>query len=552
MKGLIATLLELDAQTPLFRRGVQWIHAGQVRAAAVLAAQRLLARQGDVYLHTQSAANLVAGILAASLLHRRIVLPAHAQGRYLEEIGCTPDALLDDTAFGADPPIDGPPAGFAGIAHNPAISFFTSGTTGCPKRVDTQMAQLELQIQALEQIWGGQIGHVRGTVSHQHIYGLLFRVLWPILTGRRADEEMALYWEQLQEDLGPEVTLISSPAHLTRLPADNTASRGRPKSVFSSGQALPFEAAKACALAFGQPPIEVLGSTETGGIAWRRQDSPASAWTPLPNVRVFAASDGALETQSPSGMDGGVHRTGDGILLLPDGCFHLRPRQDRIEKIDGKRVSLTRVEQAVGGLAEIASALALTLPARKQSLAAIVTLTDAGKARHAALGGFRMSRQLRAACAQWLEPAERPKHWRFVEAIPTDSQGKHVLSALRALFDAPDVLAPLQLEMLQFSETEAEISFVLAPDLIFFDGHFPQRAILPGIAQVHIAVLLAKRFWQWELPSADMARVKFRHILQPHDRVRLKLTRDLEKQRLRFSYHLGEIEAALGELGLFS
>ena len=552
MRGLIATLLGRDAQTPLFRRGAHWIHAGQVRKAAALAAHRLAAREGDLYVHTQSGANLVAGILAGALLHRRIVLPAHAQGPYLEEIGCAPDAVLDDAVFEAGLEAGDPQAAFADIAENPAIRFFTSGTTGSPKCVDTRLVQLELQVEALERIWGDRIGHVRGTVSHQHIYGLLFRVLWPLLAGRPADDEMALYWEHLHADLGPNVTLISSPAHLTRLPAGMDALQCRPKSVFSSGQALAFEAAQACALAFGQAPIEVLGSTETGGIAWRRQDSPLSPWTPLPDVRVFAASDGALETQSPRGMDGHVHRTGDGILLLPDGRFHLRPRQDRIEKIDGKRVSLARVEQALCGLGEVASALALSLPARKHSLAAIVILSEAGKAQHEALGSFRLSRQLRSACAQWLEPAERPKHWRFLEAIPTDSQGKHVLSSLRALFDAPDVLAPLQSEMLHVSDTEAEFAFVLAPDLIFFDGHFPERAILPGIAQVHIAALLARRLWQLELPSADMARVKFRQILQPHDFVRLKLTRDLEKQRLRFSYHLGEIEAALGELGVFA
>lgn len=552
MKGLISTLLGLDARTPLFRRGAHWIHVGQVRKAAALAAQRLAGREGDLFVHTQSCANLVAGILAGALLHRRIVLPAHAQGPYLAEIGCAPDAVLEDAAFEAGLQADDSQAAFAGITENPAIRFFTSGTTGHPKHVDTQLVQLELQVEALEQIWGGQIGHVRGTVSHQHIYGLLFRVLWPLMAGRQADDEMALYWEHLQADLGPDVTLISSPAHLTRVPASMATRQNRPRSVFSSGQALAFEAVKACTLAFGEAPIEVLGSTETGGIAWRRQVDTISPWTPLPGVRVFAGSDGALETQSPSGMDDRVHRTGDGILLLPDGRFHLRPRQDRIEKIDGKRVSLTRVEQALCGLGEIASAVALTLPARKQSLAAIVTLTEAGKAQHSALGSFRLSRQLRTACAHALEPAERPKHWRFVEAIPTDSQGKHVLSSLRALFDAPDVLAPLELEMLQFSETEAEFAFVLGPDLIFLDGHFPNRPILPGIAQVHIAAMLAWRLWQLELPSADMARVKFRHVLQPHDRVRLKLTRDLEKQRLRFSYHLGEIESAHGELGVFT
>jgi acyl-coenzyme A synthetase/AMP-(fatty) acid ligase len=65
-----------------------------------------------------------------------------------------------------------------------------------------------------------------------------------------------------------------------------------------------------------------------------------------------------------------------------------------------------------------------------------VVLTEAGAAELAALGTFRFTRQLRKRLSDGLEPAERPKRWRFVAAIPANSQGKRVLADLQKLFDA--------------------------------------------------------------------------------------------------------------------
>jgi acyl-coenzyme A synthetase/AMP-(fatty) acid ligase/3-hydroxymyristoyl/3-hydroxydecanoyl-(acyl carrier protein) dehydratase len=549
MIGLISTLLNAPAQSPLFLRSDTTVTAGQLRATAAQTAACMTDAHGDVFLHTTSAARFLAGVLAAAIHGKRIMLPAHAQPAYLEEIGCADAALLDDAALPLSGKADAPPEAFATIAHDLSFGFFTSGSTGTPKLVATTLSRLEIQVRTIEHLWGAQAGHVRGTVSHQHIYGLLWRMLWPVLSGRTADDEAALYWEELEGKLDADITLISSPAHLTRLPPHHVLS-DRPGLVVSSGQALPFDAAAACAAMFGITPLEVLGSTETGGIAWRRQVTADAPWTPFPDVTISAGQDDALEVRSPYLMSDAPHQTGDGVALLPEGRFHLRPRGDRIEKIDGKRVSLERVETALAALPEISAIAALTLPRRKHALAAIVVLSEAGAALRQTEGEFRLSRHLRRISADALEPSERPKHWRFVDAIPTDAQGKRILSNLRALFDEDDPLSVLDLDVRTQSDAGAEIAFKLAPELIFFEGHFPARAILPGVAQAHIAALLAERIWGAELPTADLSRVKFRQVLQPNDEVVLMLIRDIVKQRLIFSYRLGEIEASRGEIGI--
>lgn len=542
MAGLIETLLSAPADTPLFRRGRAWVSAGDVCALAERVA--LPGGNGPIFLHVTSAAHFCAGLLAAATTQRPLALPAHAQAAYLGEIGAA-DALVTDAAFAGSEPV----RSLKGASADPILIFFTSGSTGAPKPVNKNLSRLEREASALNQLWGKDAAHVIATVSHQHIYGLLFRIVWPLLSGRTSDDSAAEYWEDLEGQFAG-ATLVSSSAHLTRLSRRELYAEA-PRLIFSSGQLLPNDAAQECKAAFGVWASEVLGSTETGGIAWRQQTEPGAAWTRLPGVNVASGEDGALSVRSPYLQEDAPLLTGDVIELLADGRFRLKPRGDRVVKIDGKRVSLTRVEEALAQLPEVSAAAALTLETRKEALAAVVALSERGAAALKERGAFRLSRQLRRQLSDALEPAERPKHWRFVGAIPTDAQGKRVLSVLRAMFDASP-LDQLDLDVRTQSPSEAEIAFTLPADLVFFKGHFPQRAILPGLAEVHLAILIAQKLWDVWPSDSNLSRLKFKRVLMPGEDVTLKLKWNGEIGRLWFDYKLGAQDVAQGEIGGFT
>jgi 3-hydroxymyristoyl/3-hydroxydecanoyl-(acyl carrier protein) dehydratase len=242
--------------------------------------------------------------------------------------------------------------------------------------------------------------------------------------------------------------------------------------------------------------------------------------------------------------DGETIATGDVVERVGD-AFRLIGRADRIAKIDGKRVSLARVEEALLALPGIAAAAAVDLPDRKGALGAVVELNEDGQAALKAQGTFRLSRLLRTSLAGRLEPSERPKHWRFL-SIPLDRQGKRVQSLLRARF-ADD--APGGGTVIKQAANEAEISIALVSDLVWFEGHFPDEPVLPGIAQVHLAAQWAERVWAWQPASANLLRLKFRHILRPGDTATLSLHRDLTKQRLNFSYRVKDLVMSEGTIG---
>lgn len=108
----------------------------------------------------------------------------------------------------------------------PALELFTSGTTGDGKAAPKRLRHLDDEVATLERTFGAGLegARVYATASHQHLYGLLFRVLWPLAAGRPFCCDRLLHAEELLPRLEaePRSVLASVPAHLVRL----AASRG--------------------------------------------------------------------------------------------------------------------------------------------------------------------------------------------------------------------------------------------------------------------------------------------------------------------------------------
>lgn len=321
------------------------------------------------------------------------------------------------------------------------VALHTSGSSGEPKRIEKTLAQLEAEVETLESVWGAEMGDatVLATVPHHHVYGLLFRLLWPLSAGRAFDTAVCANPEALQARIArhPAHVLVSSPAHLGRFPLlmDMDGWRPRPRLIFSSGAPLAAESAAAYVFAFGSAPTEVFGSTETGGIAWRRQaKGVADAWTPLPGVLVARDDDGRLLLDSPF-LDRRPWRMDDAVRCLSDGRFHLEGRLDRIVKVEGKRLSLPEMENRLAEHPWVVTAAVVRLPQGGRLGAVIIpsitgrTILDEAGQRHAA-------HALRAFLGESFEAVLLPRRFRFVASLPVDERGKTSVDALQFLFAA--------------------------------------------------------------------------------------------------------------------
>ncbi|WP_235577930.1 AMP-binding protein [Pseudoxanthomonas sp. Root630] len=415
------------------------------------------------------------------------------------------------------------------------LVVFTSGSTGEPAAIEKHLRQLDAEVRALESALGAGLDDVaiHGTVSHQHIYGLLFRVLWPLAAGR-AIVPRAFFPEDLLAAMeGHDAVLVASPAHLKRLPAqlDWPSLHGRLRAVFSSGGALPAEAAHDVARLLGVPPTEILGSSETGGIAWRRWDQEQPAWQPLPGVE-WQLTDGVLDVRSPHLAEQAWWRSQDRAEADGAGGFRLLGRADRIVKVEERRVSLDALERQIQAHPAVREARVLLLGGSRSALAAVVVVDASVPLPDDATGRRALANTLSRHLAGAQDAVTRPRRWRFVAALPTNAQGKVTEAALTALFrpERPEARWTLR------EPARAQVELPLDASLAVFEGHFTQAAILPGVAQLDWAVQLAREAFPLPPRFLRMEALKFQRVARPGDLIHLDLEWQAERSTLVFRY----------------
>ena len=427
----------------------------------------------------------------------------------------------------------------------PALVVFTSGSSGAPTPIAKALSQLTSEIAALEQQFGAALGvaDVLATVSHQHIYGLLFRILWPLAEGRAIHAARHEFPETLTAALAVRpCILLASPAHLKRLPdhLDWGAAAGMLRAVFSSGGMLEPGAGSHAARLLGRSPIEVYGSSESGGVAWRQRTPAGGArWTPLPGVQWRLDADGGLEVASPFAAPVGWLALADRVEDAGAGHFVLCGRADRIVKIEEKRVSLDAVEAALvaSGLAREARVLPAPDAAR-QALAAFVLPSQEGSALLAAHGKPALNARLRAALAPLLEAVALPRRWRYLDAWPVNAQGKTPQASLLALLDPGRAERPRYpaIRVLESDATRILLELVVPPDLLYFDGHFGVAPVLPGVVQVDWALHYGRHYLGLGGAFQGINALKFQQMIRPDQPVGLELVHDAAKGCLHFRY----------------
>lgn len=325
-----------------------------------------------------------------------------------------------------------------------AVTLFTSGTTGEPKPVLKRFAQLEAEVGVLESLWGNDLGEagIVATVPHYHLYGLLFRLLWPFAAGRPFPEQALLEPPRIAAACRrfDRAVLVGSPAHLKRWPGyDSLATPDIDLPViFSSAGPLPEATSLALHRALGPVSVrEVYGSSETGGIAWRDQGDPeARDWRVFPGVeRDFPqGSPGPMSVRSVV-CGGEWMRTGDRAESLPDG-FRLLGREDGVVKVEDRRIALAEIEAALDALDWVAESVVLRLDGRRQSTAAALVLTEAGRERLASDGQWGFRERLREALAERFTEVVLPRRFRYLDRLPRNDMGKLRRRDVQALFEA--------------------------------------------------------------------------------------------------------------------
>lgn len=506
-----------------------------------------------VFLISKDRAWFLAGFFAVLYAGRPVVLPQSDAPELLMDLMTADDVLLgDQNELSAFAPkfipmkfenFDGKRTFQPLDPTQSQVIYYTSGSSSQPKAIEKKLIHLEAEAKVLHDMWGcGQGKTFLSTVSHHHLYAFLYSLLWPVCAGFQISRHTYTYWGDLLAASAVGDYIISSPAHLGRF---SLLEECAPKSfsyVFSSGAPLDFDSAALSKKHLGTLPIEVYGSTETGGIAYRRQEEESTPWKRFDCVALSCDANNKLSVKSPYIDDEAGYQTQDMVSWNDDQTFHLLGRADRIIKVEGKRVSLFEIENKLIKTAFVADAAVLLLKkAHRDELGAVVVLSQLGQDKLTAVGRLAFTRELRKILSLYFDAVLIPRKWRFVDAIPTNAQGKRLPFVLKKLFEAQEnpTLGPVRQPVIlqqHIAEDRAEFVLNIPQDLAYFNGHFNTMPILPGVVQLHWAVALAKKTFGLEGHVVQGNQIKFTNVIRPHDDVTLILEYNREKSSISYAY----------------
>jgi len=413
----------------------------------------------SVLLFHQSSYQFGVGFFALALEGRHIIMPPNAQQQTLMHIAPQCQATLGDIKVDGLATIE--PIEKIDIDRKALkitcradlftpldcqITFFTSGSTGQHKPIVKQFSQLNCEVDVLIKTFTTRLKASQlllSTVSHQHIYGLLFKLLLPLKSGVAIVNDTFEYPEHISQLLtecaSQTALLISSPAHLKRLSLDNVlmANKTQLQAVFSSGGPLSFDVAQVLFQQLSQAPIEVFGSTETGGIAWRQcQDPSPSAWRVFPDISYRVMAETAqLVLTSPYITDTN-YVTEDRVERIDDVHFAMLGRADRTVKHEEKRINLDHMERCLQQHALVNEVRIIVLDGvQKQVLAAVIELSAEGQQLLSQQRKKSVNDVLKLHLLGEFERICLPKKWRYPAQMPFNAQGKLVMKELETLFD---------------------------------------------------------------------------------------------------------------------
>lgn len=420
--------------------------------------------------------------------------------------------------------------------HSAQLTIFTSGSTGQPKAIRKSLLQLQREVETLEQQWGKLLGQaqVLATVSHQHIYGLLFRVLWPLASGRCFHSQMYLSPEpMLNAAAGRPSYWVASPAQLKRLD-DLTPweEMSHLTTIFSSGGALADDVVKQIQKNSGQKVLEIYGSSETGGIAWRSQCDD-ELWIPFRTIKLQAVEGRGFQLCSPYLPDQTPFLLDDKIDLHDDGRFALLGRLDRIVKVEEKRLSLDELEQTLNKSAWVELSHTLLLANKRDRIGAVIVLTAAGKDYLQQHGRAAIIKQLRMQLMDFFETVVLPRKWLFMQSMPVSTQGKTDTDLMTKLLILDSTKFP-QIQYCDLQRDKVELQLRVQVELVYFAGHFPEQPILPGVTQLAWAEHYGKLFFGIDQPFLRMEVIKFKKIIRPGDVITMHLNWKAESNKLYF------------------
>ncbi|AXI82825.1 acyl-CoA synthetase [Xylella taiwanensis] len=435
-------VLSLPLAVGSLDRPLIWVHGQPITLRRFLAQVRGLAAQlpeGSYAVNLCEDRYHFLLVFCACVLRGQISLlpPSRAPEMVAEIYGSYPDSYcLGDQTLSLEslcywrlpeilPEVDG---AMPSLSEDTLVAIcFTSGSTGVPqsnpKTWGSLMTGTQQDWSALCSLCGLQVPTVVATVPPQHIYGMGFSVLLPLMAPVAVHAGRPFFPEDVARTLAevpaPRL-LVTTPVHL-RVLVQSGLRFPEIVGIVSATAPLARDLAIAAEACFGCELREMFGSTETCGFAVRRT-AYEQAWRLLDGVSIEVDADvtwvRARHLAAPVSI-------ADLVDVYDDGRFEVLGRQADLLEIAGKRASLSELNRCLLAIPGVIDGALVQMPLEAdQAVGRIAAVVVAPT-----LQEVHIQKMLRTK----MDPLFLPRRLRKVDALPRNETGKLPREALLAL-----------------------------------------------------------------------------------------------------------------------
>lgn len=415
------------------------------------------------------------------------------------------------------------------------ITFFTSGSTGIPKKARKNLRNMTVEskdlldeINSISPLENKRIKLITSTKA-AHMYCFVF---WLIIALCECDSFLLCADEIIYPDTSDihDTIFVSTPSFLEKYEKYGVKLNKPPKVIFSAGDKLKTSTAEYFKK-FGVLITEIYGSTETGTVAIKTGDE---------NYRCFGSAEiqtdenSQITVKSPYFLADKISLN-DTIEKLDDKTFILGARTDKIVKIQEKRVNTQEIETFLNNTDLIEASYCFK---HGEKLACAAVLTPKGKEIYLdthSQGRQSLVKRLKNLLKNKSEIV--PQKWKFLYEIPKTNTGKIDKSKIEKLFNM-NLSIPLVTNY-SIGTTEAEYEMIFSRSCNFFEGHFTNFPVLPGVVQLYFAHMFASESFNKKILTSPSKKIKFSHVIRPDEKLKLKLC--LHGKNLNYTYEYNGI-----------
>ncbi|MBQ9245131.1 AMP-binding protein [bacterium] len=408
------------------------------------------------------------------------------------------------------------------------INFYTSGSTTTPKCIKKSLYNLitEAKDAAEELKFQEKPLVVKSSTTMCHLFGTTFHFMFPICNGHIIDTKCVLYPEDVNEQ---NCLFVSTPAFLSALEKYNSKFKENPQYIITAGAKLDNKTFKY--LEEYSQITEIYGSTETGIIAYRKHSSD-NELTLFPNIKIL--ENGKLKTEY--GYEDEIEINDN--IEIKGNKIKVTGRKDRILKIYEKRVSVETIENKLIKTNFVKQSYCFKY---NDKLASICALTEQGKNFLIQNGIQQLKKILKIDIKEVSDVV--PQKWRFCDELPISQTGKLNKSFIEYLFNV-NFSFPVVLDTKK-ERNKVTYKLYFYKNCNFYEGHFPNYPITPGVTQLYLANELAKYSFNKSVTAGQIKKIKFSNIIFPESIINLVLQQT--DKSIIFSYNKDDKIFSSGE-----